>query len=444
MGDEQQTGHPETLLTSTTAPDKIFRSREELAQHYKSDWHKYNCKRKEAGLPLLKEEDFNARLQAALALKREQEGRQRKDGVSHLKDKGKKRISKIQQQEQGAEVTAVEEEEQEGGEEELERPIIDPCQSLFDNTVHPTVVANVQYMKRTYGFFIPDAEYLVNLSSLIGYCQEKIQIGQLCLYCQRGFRSPRAVKDHMVGARHTKIRYEEGVDLWEFEPFYDFTEANKEFWETWNKKRNSTNKKSIGQVSEDYDYIMGENANDVVVEDEDEEDSTEWEDVKDNSDEQEDDAEEDYDEYAVNLAQQGFDVTPLGELIFPDGRIVGHRLLARFYKQRIARDKTSVARTAAMLVESRNNNGSRISAASRWASANNILARQQTGILVRDAGSNSFSAISLYRYKAVMKKSRREEARGKRLHQKTALNINRMGKKDNRLMNGVSVAHAKR
>jgi len=189
---------------------------------------------------------------------------------------------------------------------------------------------------------------------------------------------------------------------------------------------------------------MKENENAVVVEDDDEEDSTEWEDVKDSVDEQEDEDEEDYNDYAVNLAQQGFDVTPLGELIFPDGRIVGHRLLARFYKQRLARDKTTVVRTAAMVAENRNNIGSRMSAADRWASANNILVRQQTGILVRDAGSKSFSAISLYRYKAVIKKSRREEARGKRLHQKTALNINRMGKKDNRLMNGVSVAHAKR
>jgi pre-60S factor REI1 len=431
----------ETYLTSTTAPDKIFRSRVELAQHYKSDWHKYNCKRKEAGLPLLKEEDFNARLQAALALKREQEGRQRKDGVSHLKDKGKKRTNKVQQQVPDAEVTAVEELKDE---EQLEPPVVDPCQSLFDNSVHPTVAANVQYMKQTYGFFVPDSEYLVNLSSLIGYCQEKIQIGQMCLYCQRGFRSPRAVKDHMVGARHTKIRYEEGIDLWEFEPFYDFTEANKEFWETWNNKKKSTGKETTCAGSEDYDYIMKENENAVVVEDDDEEDSTEWEDVKDGIDEQEDEEEEDYNDYAVNLAQQGFDVTPLGELIFPDGRIVGHRLLARFYKQRLARDKTTVARTAAMVAENWNNSGSRMSAADRWASANNILARQQTGILVRDAGSNSFSAISLYRYKAVIKKSRREEARGKRLHQKTALNINRMGKKDNRLMNGVSVAHAKR
>jgi len=430
--EQQQSGHPEVFLTSTTAPNKVFLSREELAQHYKSDWHKYNCKRKEAGLPLLNEEDFNARLQAALALKREQEGRQKKDGVGHLKDKEKKRVNKVQPQEEvGEEII----------EEEQEPPVVDPCQCLFDNTVHPTVNANVQYMKRTYGFFVPDAEYLVNLSSLIGYCQEKIQIGQLCLYCQRGFRSPRAVKDHMVGSRHTKIRYEEGIDLWEYEPFYDFTEANKEFWETWSKNKKSTKKKTNALSAEDNDVIMAENDDIVVVEDDD--DTTEWEDVDDiNNEDDRDDEEEEYDEYAANLAQQGFDVTPLGELVFPDGRVVGHRLLARFYKQRLARNKTNAARNA-IVMENRYHDGNRRSAAGQWASANNILARKQTGILVKD-GTSSFSAISLYRYKAVIKKSRREEARGKRLHQKTGLNINRMGKKDNRLMNGVSVAHAKR
>ena len=60
------------------------------------------------------------------------------------------------------------------------------------------------------------------------------------------------------------------------------------------------------------------------------------------------------------------------------------------------------------------------------------------------AGAGSFTALSLYRYKAAVKKSRREEAKGRRLQQRTKLNMNRMDKKANRLMNGVSVAHAAR
>ena len=72
-------------LTSTTAPGKVFASRLELAEHYKSEWHRYNLKRREAGLPLLREQDFQARLQAALALRQERELSQQRSGTSHLK-----------------------------------------------------------------------------------------------------------------------------------------------------------------------------------------------------------------------------------------------------------------------------------------------------------------------------------------------------------------------
>ena len=58
-----------TGLTSTTAPGKTFDTRKDIADHYKSDWHRYNLKRREAGLPMLREEDFKARLEAALALR---------------------------------------------------------------------------------------------------------------------------------------------------------------------------------------------------------------------------------------------------------------------------------------------------------------------------------------------------------------------------------------
>ena len=63
-------------LTSTTAPGKTFTTRTELQSHYKSDWHRYNLKRREANLPMLNESDFNARLEAAMALRKEREGRE--------------------------------------------------------------------------------------------------------------------------------------------------------------------------------------------------------------------------------------------------------------------------------------------------------------------------------------------------------------------------------
>ena len=195
-------------LTSTTAPGKVFASRKELADHYKSDWHKYNLKRREAGLPLLLESDFQARLAAALSL-RQEEGRH---GTSHLK-RGKKQkpkrnknnkkdhygseggvVAKSQaeaydkmKEDDNAEdgeapvATTMETEEQgeEGGEqavEEEEAPVIDPKQCLFDRHFSATVEANADRMYRKYGFFLPDREYLTDVEGLIGYCHEKIKV----------------------------------------------------------------------------------------------------------------------------------------------------------------------------------------------------------------------------------------------------------------------------
>jgi len=210
-------------LSSTTAPGKVFASRKELADHYKSDWHKYNLKRREAGLPLLLEADFQARLTAALSLRQEDV----RNGTSHLK-KGKKQkakntnnsnnkkenqiasaanteggiVMKSQaaaydkiKDRQGNEVenednkteedkeeetpAADAEEEMEEAEAEEENIVIDPTQCLFDRHMSDTLEANAEHMYKAYGFFIPDREYLTDLEGLLGYCHEKIKLGHM-------------------------------------------------------------------------------------------------------------------------------------------------------------------------------------------------------------------------------------------------------------------------
>jgi pre-60S factor REI1 len=193
-------------LTSTTAPGKVFASRNELADHYKSDWHKYNLKRREAGLPLLLELDFQARLAAALSLRQEDV----RDGTSHLK-KGKKQrqrgngknnnkvgvVVKSQTaayeeiKHKGAEETdPIAMDETEDGDEAPETAnaaeeavMIDPKQCLFDRHLSASVEVNADRMYRKYGFFLPDREYLTDLEGLIGYCHEKIKLGHMWCVC---------------------------------------------------------------------------------------------------------------------------------------------------------------------------------------------------------------------------------------------------------------------
>ena len=70
--------------------------------------------------------------------------------------------------------------------------------------------------------------------------------------------------------------------------------------------------------------------------------------------------------------------------------------------------------------------------------------REGKGILVKAAGASDFTKVSLYRYRAALTKSRMEEAQCFRRRMRTEININKLNKKGNRLVNNVSVAHAKR
>ena len=211
-------------LTSTTAPGSTFASRSELADHYKSDWHKYNLKRREAGLTLLEEKEFKARLQAALALRKEKE---KKNGTDHIKNLNKKDYSKKKQNKKtnnnkvnnnavisSSDDTKMEVEEGKPPSEEnsdnndnsnndettkatrssrlpaalvesQENPEIDPKQCLFDQHQSETLEENVKYMQKAYGFFLPDQDCLVDLEGLLGYAHEKIKLGHYCLYCEK-------------------------------------------------------------------------------------------------------------------------------------------------------------------------------------------------------------------------------------------------------------------
>jgi pre-60S factor REI1 len=358
-------------------------------------------------------------------------------------------------------------------------PVIDPTQSLFDKHMSTTVQENVDYMYNKYGFFIPDKEYLTDLEGLVGYCAEKIKLGHTCLYCQKMFTTWRGCQEHMIHTRHAKLKYEAGVDLEEFDVFYDFSADDEEF--LMSGIGNHKKKKKRNGNDYDKDMVIDEEGEDG--DDDEDEDEDEWEDI--DSDEEMEDGDNDKDSddgmyaaYQDEIAQHGLDITPLGELIFPDGRIIGHRGLSRYYKQRISQqdNRTSVVAArranAEQLYEGRvydtyqgsNGNGDEGSNVNGNVNGNvNVLSkelvkaglsigatkgRQGHGILVAANGGTgnaaSYTALSLYRYKAAVKKTRKEEFKARKLVQRTSCNMNKMDKKGNRMVTGVSVAHAPR
>lgn len=524
---QQEQQQQQQQFTSTTAPGKVFTCRADLAAHYKTAWHKYNLKRREAGLPVLLETDFLARLAAAQAVHSELRNNNNNrgrgggttttsgggggggggSGTDHLKGGKQHKKSKKEQgaansnsnsnamegeEKQEIEATSLlpvllvagDDQQQQQQEQQPEVVEIDPRQCLFDRHVAASVTKNVERMHRKYGFFLPDTEYLTDVTGLLGYCHEKIKLGHLCLYCHRTFRTARSCQQHMHNKGHTKLRYEAGIDLEDLDVFYDFAEADAAFLNNNNNTNNAT--RNIGTsapspaaaVSDDDNMEEEEEAETDAVGDDEWEDVSDDEEGGDDDDEMLDDNDDDdemYRGYEEEVARMGFNVTPLGELVFPDGRIIGHRNLRRYYKQRLPQhykqqngnNATAVeaARSAAgeRLYRGRvynigyngdsgnNNNNNRDDTEKNRALAmagicpGGAAGRAGKGLLVTtNAAGGAFSQVSVYRYRAAMRKQRRGDFQGAQLHQRTAVNTNRMDKKANRLMNGVSVAHAAR
>ncbi|GBG62406.1 hypothetical protein CBR_g30359 [Chara braunii] len=108
----------------------------------------------------------------------------------------------------------------------------DPCNCMFCRKAHEGVDECVEHMHREHGFFIPDAEYLKDLTGLLEYLWLKITKGFLCLYCDgrgRLLHSKEAARNHMISKSHCKLRFgelEDGDE--ELEEFYDYTSSYEE------------------------------------------------------------------------------------------------------------------------------------------------------------------------------------------------------------------------
>jgi pre-60S factor REI1 len=108
------------------------------------------------------------------------------------------------------------------------RTRLSPCHCLFCSLVSPDLADNLTHMSMAHSFFIPDADYLIDISGLISYLGEKIAVGNICIFCShksREFRTLEAVRKHMVDKSHCKIAYGSSDDRLEISDYYDFTSS---------------------------------------------------------------------------------------------------------------------------------------------------------------------------------------------------------------------------
>lgn len=230
-----------------------FKDADTQRLHYKTDWHRYNLKRKVAELPSVTSEEFQRRVLnqriADAVMKRDTRtycricgksfgnqkafdnhlnSKRHKDNEKNapdddvVKESSRKPNNRMEIEEE----SDIEEVDSDEWDDDIENPI-DNNECLFCSHKTRNFIKNLEHMTIVHSFFIPDIEYCTDLEGLLRYLGEKICDGFMCLWCNdkgRTFHSAEAAKSHMTDKGHCRMLHE-GVALAEYADFYDYSSS---------------------------------------------------------------------------------------------------------------------------------------------------------------------------------------------------------------------------
>jgi len=306
---------------------RVFFSGEAQRDHYRSEFHRFNLKRKVAQLPPVSREAFeqhvadslitektsisnhfcsicNKNCSSETAYNQHLQTKKHSIKASHSNPLQNIAMERLRFEDPGNKSTVKDQEEEKEGKSEEEliaekikngvRLELTDCLFCRDN--FDSLEDNVSHMTEEHSFFIPDLEFLQDLPGLIAYFGEKLGIGNLCLVCNKSFRGLEGVRSHMVDMGHCRIP---DVETDEFDEFYDFTESYS--------KLGIALPENEGLTEEElFEYIQKRSG--------------------------------------VKLSQDGL------FLVLPDGRTIGHRSLQQYYRQKFHpkdnRESTSIGKMA--------------------------------------------------------------------------------------------------
>ncbi|KAH3670791.1 hypothetical protein OGAPHI_001307 [Ogataea philodendri] len=320
-----------------------FHEAEEQRRHMKTDWHRYNLKRRVSHLPPINEQLFNDKVGSFLVDDEDSSINVKSKATNkQLTKKDKRRLEKEaliekknqllelarQRQYQHHDTTKSELEpsspslvakltaadvnistdrapepqelntiaddidpEESIIKQKLENAVNIPLEvCMFCNKESHTLDENVEHMYKYHGLYIPEAPYLIDKPGLIGYLSEKVGLGNVCLACQFQGRNIESVRQHMIAKGHCKIPYDTIDEKLEISEFYNFESS--------------------------YGGEQAEGAAD------------DWEDISDDGNVDSNEEESELDD-SEDLYTNGY------QLQLPNGQVAGHRSLMRYYRQNL-------------------------------------------------------------------------------------------------------------
>lgn len=176
-------------------------------EHFKTEWHSYNLKRKICSLEPIDLESF-AQIDLAIP-----------DGTDSF----------MIDDDSSSDASSDWEDLDYPSEDESD--IINLLNTAMPQTTcffceknSSSIKSNVVHMNEYHGFFIPEERYLANLEGLIDYLRFKVGAAATCLWCDKQFADVKAVQLHMQHKDHCKIKYDHNNAIGQYRQFYDYSE----------------------------------------------------------------------------------------------------------------------------------------------------------------------------------------------------------------------------
>jgi len=302
-----------------------------LRDHYKSEFHRYNIKRKLVGLPPVTDDQFSKKKAQLIAESSQSEkdvlykcelcGKSfasKQTYKQHLEsNKHKENLKKFNKNGAvGLENQAEGFKEQEEG--SLRTSLEDQTVCLFCNQKNPDLNENLLHMRVSHSFFISELSHLKNLKGLLKHLAYKIHKKRTCFTCGFEASTGEGTQHHMISKGHVFMNTE---DFGEYLVFYDFTKKIE------NLRKN-------GLIVDDEDEQNNVDLLEIVLENRDEEE-------RENDSEEEEQGSEEWeiiDHAEGSEARKVYKMRRVkllgtGEIQLPNGTILGHRKFKTAYKQ---------------------------------------------------------------------------------------------------------------
>ncbi|KAH9083786.1 C2H2 type zinc-finger-domain-containing protein [Lactarius deliciosus] len=310
-----------------------FLTAEEQREHYRSDHHRYNMRRRVASLPPVSAAIFNQKVlerrqETAVAVSPKGSTCEICNKVYTTENAYRSHIiSRKHRENELKALSRTTDDARPVGIAAEKAPAADDLDDESALTLDEKIAAARSRLSPTDCLFcvqassvVPDVEYLTDPTGLITYLGEKIAVGNVCIYCNgkgREFRTLDAVRKHMLDKSHCKIAYDSERDMLEISDYYDFSSSYPDAEERRRRKEERRAKRAAAEAAEGW-----EDPDEVVDEPPSSSSSSSSDDSSDTDSLPEEEAEN-----QITYGDSHF------ELVLPSGNRIGHRSMRRYYAQ---------------------------------------------------------------------------------------------------------------